>query len=63
MYVALFPGLHIANGGVRPNPFYYVNNISVYLGRQRGGGSPIERMYFAFFVLNQKQYVFRSADV
>ena len=22
----------------RPGPFYHVNDISVYLGRQRGGG-------------------------
>ena len=57
---------HHKNGGVRPGPFYYVNDVSVYQGRQRGGEwSPIERMYFAhaFFVLNQKQYVFRSADI
>ena len=26
------------NGGERPGPFYHVNEISVYLGRQRWGG-------------------------
>ena len=26
------------NGGGRPCPFYHVNNISIYLGRQRGWG-------------------------
>ena len=29
--------------GGRPGPFYDVNDVSVYLGRQRGKGSPIER--------------------
>ena len=28
------------NRGGRPGPFYHVNNISFYLGRQRGGGVP-----------------------
>ena len=28
------------NGGGRPSLFYHVNDVSVYLGRQRGGGSP-----------------------
>ena len=28
----------------RPGPFYHMNDVSVYLGRQRGGeGFPIER--------------------
>ena len=26
------------NRGGRPGPFYHVNDVSVYLGRQRGGG-------------------------
>ena len=30
------------NGGGRPGPFYHMNDINVYLGRQRGEGSPIE---------------------
>ena len=28
------------NGGGRPGIFYHVNDVSVYLGRQRGGGVP-----------------------
>ena len=28
------------NGGGRPGPFYHVDDVSVYLGRQRGGGVP-----------------------
>ena len=37
--------------GGRPGIFYHVNDVSVYLGRQRGEGSPIERTHFlhAFF--------------
>ena len=48
--LASFPGLptiqffdrlqYAKTGGGRPGPFYYVNNVSVYLGRQRGGGVP-----------------------
>ena len=30
------------NGGGRPGPFYHVNDVSVYLGRQRGQGSLIK---------------------
>ena len=53
MYVvALFPGLPTVqfgllavckNGGGRLGIIYHVNDISVYLGRQRGEGSPVER--------------------
>ena len=50
-----------------PGPFYHVNDVSVYLGRQKlgGGNSLIERMHFvhAFFVLNQEWYAFRFANV
>ena len=28
------------NRGGRPGPFYHINDVSVYLGRQRGGGVP-----------------------
>ena len=28
------------NGGGRPGIFYHVNDVSVYLGRQRGGRGP-----------------------
>ena len=34
----LVPRPSHCKNGVRVSPFYYVNNISVYLGRQRGGG-------------------------
>ena len=49
------------NRGGRPGLFYHVNDVFVYLGKQREG-SPIERTYFAhtFFVLDQEQYVFAS---
>ena len=33
------------NGGERPGPFYHVNDVSVYLGRQTGGGSPIKSVF------------------
>ena len=38
--------------------FYHVNGVSVYLGRQRGEWSPIERMHFmhTFFISNKEQY-------
>ena len=45
--LALFPGLPnvqfwllavCKNGWGRPGPFYHMNDISIYLGRQRGGG-------------------------
>ena len=44
----------------RPGPFYHVNDVSVYLGRQRGGRGPQSHFAHAFFVLNQEQYVFAS---
>ena len=31
------------NGGGRPGIFYHVNDVSVYLGRQKGRGIPIKR--------------------
>ena len=42
-----------------------MNDISFYLGRQRGEGSLIEKTHFvnAFFVFNQEQYAFRFANV
>ena len=33
------------NGGERPGPFYHVNDVSVYLGRETGGGSPIKSAF------------------
>ena len=30
-------------GGGRPSPFYHVNDVSVYLGRQRGGRGPRQK--------------------
>ena len=47
--LASFPGLPtvqfltaccMQNKGGRPDPFYHVNDVSVYLGRQRGGVVP-----------------------
>ena len=69
--LASFPGLptvqflitcSMQKGGGRAGPFYHVNDVSVYLGRQ---GSPIERMHFtpAFTVLNQGQYIFRFMNI
>ena len=43
-----------------PGPFCHVNDVSIYLGRQRGGGGGlIERTYLVqtFLVLNQELYV------
>ena len=41
------------NRGGRPGPFYHVNDVSVYLGRQGGEWSPIEGAHFTqlFFIL------------
>ena len=40
----VFDSLQYAkNGGGRPGIFYHVNDVSVYLGRQRGEESSIER--------------------
>ena len=50
--VALFPGLPTVqflicnNGGRRPGILYHVNEVSVYLGRQRGGGIPHRKNAF-----------------
>ena len=51
--------------GGRPGIIYHVNDVSVYLGRQRGEGSLIERTHFTqvFFVLKQERYAFRFANV
>ena len=51
--------------GGRPGIIYHVNDVSVYLGRQRGEGSLIERTHFAhtFFVLNQERYAFRFTNI
>ena len=44
LYLASFPTSSFSllavckNGGGRPGSFYHVNDVSVYLGRQRGGG-------------------------
>ena len=42
-----------------------MNDVSVYLGRQREEGSLIERMHFvdSFFVFNQERHAFRFANV
>ena len=45
VHVALFPGLPTVqfvvckNGGGRPGPFYHMNDVSVYLGGQRGSNT------------------------
>ena len=52
--------------GGRPGPFYRVNDISVYLGRQRGGRGPqMKEPCFAhvFFVLDKERYVFHFANI
>ena len=53
------------NRGGEPGPFYHINDVSVYQGRQRGGGVPRSRNTFVhtFFTLNQEQYVFWFANV
>ena len=59
-YLASFPTSSFSllavckNGGGILSPFYHVNDVSVYLGRQRGEESSIERIPFVcmFFVLN-----------
>ena len=49
----------------RPGIIYHVNDVNVYLGRQRGESPLIERTHFTdvFFALNQEQYAFRLANV
>ena len=50
------------NGGGRPDPFYHMNDISVYLGRQRGGVVPDWKNAFhasvLHFSLNQEWHIF-----
>ena len=36
------------NGGRRPGPFYHMNDVTVYLGKQKGGGSLTKRMHFVY---------------
>ena len=48
--------------GGRPGIIYHVNDVSVYLGRQRGEGSLMDFAH-AFFVLNQERYAFRFANI
>ena len=43
-FVLAFDGLKYSkNRGERPGPFYHVNNVSIYLGRQRGGRDPHQK--------------------
>ena len=65
--LASFPGLptvqflitcSMQNGGGRPGIFYHVNDVSVFLGRLRGGG-----VAHAFFISNLERYVFRFVNV
>ena len=62
--LASFPGLPIIQfliacsmqkwrkkGDGRPGPFYHVNDVSVYLGRQKGEGSPIKRISLRPYLL------------
>ena len=47
------------NGGGRPGPFYHVNDVSVYLGRQRGGGVPDRKNAFRACILRFEPGVVR----
>ena len=47
------------NGGERPGPFYHMNDVSVYLGRQRGGGVPNWKKVFCAC----ERYIFRFTNV
>ena len=40
---SFFIACSFKNGRRRPGSFYHLNNINAYLGRQGGGGVPIER--------------------
>ena len=60
LYQFSFPGLPTVqfwslavckNGGGRPGPFYDMNDVSVYLSRQRGGGVPDRKDAFRRHVL------------
>ena len=62
--IASFPGLPTVkfliacsmqkNRGGRPGPFYHINDVSVYLGRQKGWKGPRSRNTFVHtsFTLN-----------
>ena len=39
--IQFFDRLQYANGGGRLDPFYHVNDVTVYLGRQRGGAGGV----------------------
>ena len=63
-FVALFPGLltvqfliacSMQKGRGRPGPFCHLNDVSVYLGRQRGEGSPIERVSLRPYLVDSAQ--------
>ena len=62
-------GLCVMSGSLVAQHFnYHVNDISVYLGRQRGGGGgrgpPLkERISLTCTFLNQECYVFRFANI
>ena len=44
-------------GGRKSGLFYYMNDISVYLSRQRGGGVPNQKNTFYALVLRLEQGV------
>ena len=53
--VVLFLGLPIVQlliGEGRPGPFYHVNDVSVYLARQRGEGVPNRKNAFCACILH-----------
>ena len=66
--LASFPGLLYSswllaaykNGGGRPGLFYHVNDVSVYLGRQRRGGVPHWKKAFHTCVFHFELYVLGS---
>ena len=49
------------NRGGRPGPFYHMNDVSVYLGRQLGEGSPITTHFVHVFFVSW--YVFCFVNV
>ena len=62
--LASFPGLptvqflitcSMQKGRGRPGPFYPMNDVSVYQGRQRGEGSPIKRMRLFLHTASDKK--------
>ena len=63
--IALFPGLPTVHFLIAcsmqkngPGPFYHVNDVRVYLGRQRRGGVPNQKNTFVHVF-----FVFRFANV